>query len=206
MSRYQRDHTGQLRRQLAQLAARIMAEEELADFHLAKRKAASRMGVDVRKLLPSNVEIEAELRAYRALFQGEEHAAHLRRLREAAREAMRFFAAFRPLLVGPVLEGTAGERGVVSLHLYVDTPEALGLFLLEQGIPHELAEVSLRMAGGRRSFPAVHFMAGDVAMELVMLPAEGGRQPPLSPVDGRPMKRASLRQLEALLGTEPPSG
>ncbi len=187
-----------LRQQVAALAARIMVEDALSDFHQAKRKAAGRLGLDAGKLLPSNAEVEAELRAYQDLFcasRGEQ----LRKLREQARDAMRFFSGFRPLLVGPVLEGTAGEHSTVTLHVYVDTPEDVSLFLLEHDIPHDQGEVSLRVDDARRSFPVMRFLAGETPVELVVLPIAGGRQPPRSPVDGRPMKRANLRQLESLL-------
>ena len=50
-----------LRRALAQEAARIMAEHGIGDFLQAKRKAADRLGVNDVAVLPKNVEIEAAL-------------------------------------------------------------------------------------------------------------------------------------------------
>ena len=50
-----------LRRALAQEAARIMAEHGIEDFLQAKRKAADRLGVNDVAVLPKNVEIEAAL-------------------------------------------------------------------------------------------------------------------------------------------------
>ena len=47
-----------LRRALAQEAARIMAEHGIQDFRIAKRKAAERFGVTERRVLPRNTEIE----------------------------------------------------------------------------------------------------------------------------------------------------
>ena len=52
-----------LRRALAQEAARIMAEHGIEDFLQAKRKAADRLGVNDVAVLPKNVEIEEALRA-----------------------------------------------------------------------------------------------------------------------------------------------
>jgi len=64
-----------LRRALAQEAARIMAEHGVQDFLLAKRKAAERLGVtDVSAVLPKNREIEVALAEYQRLFGGESHA------------------------------------------------------------------------------------------------------------------------------------
>ena len=62
-----------LRRALAQEAARIMAEHGIEDFLQAKRKAADRLAVHEVSVLPSNVEIEAALRAHQRLFGGDSH-------------------------------------------------------------------------------------------------------------------------------------
>ena len=50
-----------LRRAIAQEAARIMAEHGIRDFYVAKRKAAERYGVFEGGLLPKNIEIEEAL-------------------------------------------------------------------------------------------------------------------------------------------------
>jgi DNA-binding NtrC family response regulator len=51
-----------LRRALAQEAARIMSEHGIRDFLTAKRKAAERFGVVDGAVLPRNTEIEDALR------------------------------------------------------------------------------------------------------------------------------------------------
>jgi hypothetical protein len=43
------------------------------------------------------------------------------------------------------------------------------------------------------------FVAGDVPIELTVFDYDGIREAPMSPVDGRPMRRGSLRDLEVLL-------
>src|SRR5215470_13191592 len=63
-----------LRRALAQEAARLMAEHGIRDFLVAKRKAAERLGVtDGGALLPKNSEIEEALAAHQRLFGGASH-------------------------------------------------------------------------------------------------------------------------------------
>ena len=56
------------RARIAAAAARLMAEDGIDDFALAKRKAAKQLGVEASQALPGNDEIEAELRAYLALY------------------------------------------------------------------------------------------------------------------------------------------
>lgn len=190
-----------LRVVIAQEAARTIAEEGVRDYQLAKRKAAARLGVrDLHGNLPSNSEIEAALEERQRLFGGSAHDASLDRLRRAARDAMRLFDAFEPRLVGPVLAGTATEHDAVQLHLFCDTPESVSIMLLERNIPHEEVERrSKRLSGEFAPVPGFRFLAGAVAVEVVVFDYDGLREPPASLIDGRPMRRASLREVEELL-------
>jgi hypothetical protein len=52
--------SGSLRREIAALAARMMAEDGISDFGFAKRKAARQLGAGPRDDLPTNSEIETE--------------------------------------------------------------------------------------------------------------------------------------------------
>src|SRR3954462_4105657 len=97
-----------MRARIRAQAARIMAEEGIDDFALAKRKAARQLGAPETEALPANEEIEAELRAYRALYQAEDHAQRIDELRHTALDAMRALERFSPYLTGAVLSGIAG--------------------------------------------------------------------------------------------------
>lgn len=202
MANRQRDDN-RLRTLIAQECARIMVEEGVKDFLVAKRKAVARLGVSSKALLPGNIEIEQALMEYQRLFKASQQPAQLRTLREAAVKAMRFFASFRPRLVGPVLAGTAGPYSEVNLHLFADTPEEVVLFLMEHNIPFETSERRFRVGSGEyASFPLFSFAAGEVNIDLVVFPREAERQAPRSPVDGRPMRRAHLMAVEGLLNEE----
>lgn len=194
-----------MRMRIAQEAARLMSEEGVQDFYVAKRKAAQHLGAPDTRNMPRNQEIELALLEYQRLFGGQQQSGHLRALRESAVEAMRFLAGFRPRLVGSVLSGTASLHADINLHLFADTPEEVSLFLLENNIPFKPGQKKLRI--GRESwveFPAYQFMAGDHPVELVVFPREGRREAPRSPVDGRPMQRARLEEVEALLAEAEP--
>jgi hypothetical protein len=190
-----------LRRALAQEAARIMAEHGIRDFLVAKRKAAERFGVtDGGAVLPKNSEIEEALAAYQRLFGGASHLQALHAQRSAALAAMRYFREFEPRLVGAVLSGTATEHSDVQLHLFADRAESVTLKLIDQGIPHEVTERRVRLNAERsRAFPGVRFEMDAQPIEATVFPPEGIRQAPVSPVDGRPMRRASALEVEALL-------
>ena len=190
-----------LRRALAQEAARIMAEHGIRDFLVAKRKAADRLGVvDGAALLPKNSEIESALAEYQRLFGGESHLTALTAQRRAALSAMRYLHEFSPRLVGAVLSGTATEHSGVQLHLFAERAESVSLKLLDHGIPHEVTEKRLRFDAEQvRAFPGVRFEMEEQSIEVTVFPPDGIRQAPVSPVDGRPMRRASTFEVEALL-------
>ncbi|MDQ3289627.1 MAG: hypothetical protein M3Q42_15540 [Pseudomonadota bacterium] len=193
--------TNERRLRLAQEAARLMAEGGFRDFHQAKRKAAERLGVSDDALLPRNSEIEEALREYQRLFQpGNMDAVHRRR--EAALQAMEFFAGFSPRLVGPVLDGTADARSPVALHLHTDDADAAQRFLEQHGIPAELRSRRVRLDRERSGdFPSWHFSADGIAFDITVLPHDVLRQAPLSVLDQKPVRRASVSQLRQMLTT-----
>jgi hypothetical protein len=189
-----------LRRALAQEAARIMAEHGIRDFLAAKRKAAERFGVTDSAVLPKNVEIETALAEYQRLFGGSAHVESLHAQRSAALVAMRRLLPFEPRLVGAVLSGTATEHAEVQLHLFADSPEAVAISLMDQGIRHEVTARRVRMNAERvLEYPGVRFEINEHPIEATVFPPNGIRQAPVSPVDGRPMRRADVSELEALL-------
>jgi hypothetical protein len=113
-----------LRLQLAEEAARLMAEHGIQDFALAKRKAADRLGVRASaSALPSNIQIQERLVERQRLFDPEEHGRRLEKLRLVATNVMGILDAFRPKLVGAVLEGTVTVSSPIELHVFSDAPE-----------------------------------------------------------------------------------
>ena len=188
----------QARQRIAHEAARLMVEHGIRDFHLAKRKAAEQLGADSRDL-PRNDEIERERDTYRRLFGGDEHPRRLDALRRHALEAMRLLDPFRPRLVGPVLSGAVDRHSEICLHLFSDPPEDVAVFLLENRIVHDQGEARVRFRAGEHArLPAFRFIAGGSPVELVVFSARVRRRVPLSPVDGRPMRRAKLAEVAAL--------
>jgi hypothetical protein len=201
MARRASPRNDHLRRALAVEAARIMAEHGIRDFLVAKRKAAERLGVAEAAALPRNTEIEAALAEYQRLFAAGTHAHTLARQRRSALQAMRWLAPFAPRLVGAVLSGTATAHADIQLHLFADRPENVALQLLDRGIAHEVIERRLRLDAERvRAYPGLRFAIDDGIIEAIVFQPDGIRQAPVSPVDGRPMRRADVVELQSLLG------
>ena len=188
------------RQRISVEAARIMAEEGVRDFQTAKRKAANRLGVDDAHDLPTNEEIERALQQHLQLFRGKALGHDVHRLRQLALDAMRFLADFEPRLVGSVLSGTVAPETEIQLHLRADTPDDVDLFLREHGIAFRMMERRVRFGGERQQLvPSYRFTADGVTVEVYVFRPQDMREAPLSPIDGRPMQRANVKDIEALL-------
>ena len=192
--------TRERRQRLAIEAARLMSEHGIRDYHQARHKAAQRLGIHDNASLPRNSEIEQALRDYQRLFFGDSQPQLLRAQREAAAHAMLFFQRFEPRLVGSVLEGIADGHSAVCLHLHTDDPESVPGFLVDHGIPAEASSRQLRIDRERvADAPVWLFCADDLPFDLTVLPHHALRQAPLDQLAERPMRRASLTALQALL-------
>ncbi len=199
--------TRERRHRLAHEAARLMAEGGIRDYHQAKLKAAARLGIHDDASLPRNTEIEDALREHQRLFAGAGHGEQLREKREAALRAMAFLHGFSPRLCGPVFDGTADQHSPVQLQLHTDEADAVQYFLEEHGVPAESRMRRLRLDRERTlDVPVWLFSAEGLTFDLAVLPFDALRQPPLSAVDEKPMRRASSAQLRALLAEQEMDG
>ena len=188
-----------IRQRIAAEAGRLLATHAADDSREAIRRAARLVGESGEQGWPTHEEVLAQQREYQRLFRSDSQPSALRRLRDAAVEAMSFLASFEPRLYGAVLDGSADERSPVRLQVFAEDPEGFAHFLAGQGWPVE--PFDLRVAVNREQsekFLAWRFTAGGVPFEIVALPPELLRQAPLD-ADGRPMARASLAQLRQQL-------
>jgi hypothetical protein len=197
-SRSRRDNN--LRKQLAYMAARLMAEEGVADYGTAKTKAARQAGLMDAMLLPDNQEIEEALREYQELYQKDEQPAQLRYLREVAVKVMREFDDFRPALVGSVLSGTAGMHSDVNLQLFTDDPKALTMFLVNKRYRFEEGSRRIRRGDHLDEVPQISLDVDDVIVTLTVLDRDDERTPLRTKAEsGDTPSRARLAEVEALL-------
>ncbi len=186
----------QIRASIAAAAARIMAEDGLDDFALAKRKAARQLGVQSAQVLPDNAEIEEALRQYLDLYQAEEQPKRVRALREEALRAMQMLSDFRPYLRGPVLKGTAGRFSAIDLQLFADDSKLVEIFLLNLKLPFEVVEP--RNQGARdRGIPVFRLNWEGVELNVAVHPLNDERV--TAHLAGHPRERASISNLRLLL-------
>jgi len=188
-----------MRARIAAAAARVMAEDGVEDFALAKRKAARQLGAEDTQSLPKNEEIEAELRAYQALYQGEEQRDRIQYLRERALEAMRLLSQFHPYLAGAVLTGTAGRYSDIDLQLFTDDSKEVGLFLLNHNIPYDISNLR-HFAGDRvRAVPVLKLEWQGVPVNLAIYTSKDERGTLKATLTGRSIERAGVHAVTQLL-------
>jgi hypothetical protein len=184
---------------IAAAAARIMAEEGIDDFALAKRKAARRLGAADSEALPANDEIEAELRDYLALYQADEHPERIGELRRAALEAMRALERFSPYLTGPVLAGLAGPYAQIELQLFPESSKEVELFLIDLGVAYEASD-ERRYTGDRARAAAVIMTEWQgVPLRLSVFDPRDERSALKTSPAGRVAARAGIAEVRALV-------
>jgi hypothetical protein len=181
------------RASIASAAARLMAEDGITDYHLAKKKAARQLGLTDHVAFPDNAEVEAELRAYRILYQGDDHEEMLAAMRQTALELLELLECFNPYLTGSVLDGTAGEHSRIDILLFADSAKEVEIFLLNRGIDVEHVEPR------NERVEAVLVMETEtVDANLVIMPPQLERVS-LKHRDGRQRERIRAGALRALL-------
>lgn len=141
-----RENSDHIRQMIAQQAARMMAEDGINDFAYAKKKAGKQLGVSEASVLPTNAEIEEEIRLYHNIYNADEQPLELVKLRKAALMTMQLFQRFNPHLTGSVLDGTAGKFSQTNIHLFADSAKDVEMFLLNLQIPFESSEKSYRVS------------------------------------------------------------
>jgi len=187
------------RARIAAAAARIMAEDGIDDFALAKRKAARQLGAAESQALPANDEIEAELRSYRALYQADEHEERIAELRRVALDAMRALERFNPYLTGPVLRGIAGRYAEIDLQLFPESAKEVEIFLLDRGIPYDTHE-GRRYSGDRAHAVTVLSLNWQGApLKLSVFDPRDERIALKTSQAGRVMERASISEVGMLI-------
>jgi len=187
------------RSRIAHLAARIMVEDGIEDYGLAKRKAARQAGIADTRQLPGNHEVEEALHTYQQIYHADEQRERLRELRVTALRAMREFAAFNPHLTGSVLSGSAGKYADINLQVFTDNAKVVEMFLMDRRIEYRTSEGTLYCGGERLSVPVFTLDYNGVGIEVAVLTPMELRVPLKTSPEGKAIERAKLSAVEALL-------
>jgi hypothetical protein len=203
-----KENLQQLRQLIAQSAARMMAEDGISDYAYAKKKAGRQIGAFDGDVLPSNAEIEEELKLYHSLFLSDEQPENLRDLRRNALFTMQLLKKFNPHLTGSVLDGSAGLGSETHIHLFADSLKDVEMFLLNQDIPFETNERSYRVMNdgkrdkkgdSRKKVPIFSLEMATGIIKISVFEVDEIRVATKRSADGSNAERADIQDVMALL-------
>lgn len=125
--------------EIAAAAARLVVDEGM-EYAQAKRKALRSLGLGNARpsQLPSNEQLEDQVREHIAIFCADTQPAELLALRELALVWMDRLAEFRPHLSGAVWRGTATRLSAIHLDLYCDDAKSAELALINHGVDYDV--------------------------------------------------------------------
>ncbi len=185
-----------------------MAEEGISDFAYAKKKAGRQFDTVDNLALPSNAEIEAELKLYNQLFLSEAQPENLHTLRKNALFTMQLLERFNPHLTGAVLDGTAGLGSETHIHLFADSLKEVEMFLLNQGVPFNTNEKSYRLsndgkrdkkASARKKVPVFSLETDAGEIKLSVFDVDEIRVATKRAADGSNAERATISEVMDLV-------
>ena len=200
-----REATGrqrQLREQIARHAARLIVEDGLDDWGLAKRKAARALGLADARSLPTNSELEAAVLDHQRIFDEEGQREALAWLRAQVLDLMQQFERFDPQVTGPVLSGAIGRYPTIHLHMFTDDEKALEFRLLDEGIPYHASQQRLFIGGVPGSVPSFELNVDGTDVQILQFSRADRHQPVRLTAEGRTLERAGRASLVARIDRE----
>ncbi|MEL6345292.1 MAG: hypothetical protein AAFV53_19455 [Myxococcota bacterium] len=203
----------QLRRRIAQEAARLMYREGVKQYFDAKRIAARRLcgRSGAKRLafrphdLPSNGEIREEVLALAALAEGASRPLRLFAMRAVAVQVMEALDGFTPRLIGSVSTGHVRRGSDIDLHVFTDVEDALTGRLHALSWSYTLDRVAIQRGGVIREFTHVYLDRG-FPVELSVYPRRDLRFTTRSSTDGKPIVRLSVATLRDRMASSDPLG
>lgn len=192
--------SSKLRRQICYEAARAMYFRHESEYYRAKMKAAKRIckGWVKPADLPSNAEIRDEIQSFARLHEGSQRTDNLQQMRLVALRIMRLLDRFRPRLIGSTLTGHIRQGSDIDIHVFSESIEAITMALDEQLLFYDVERKRVRKDGEERIYTHIH-LKDTFPIELTVYTPNFVNHVFKSSITGKPIERASLSQLEALL-------
>jgi len=189
-----------LRRQIVFEAARLMYSRHETEYYRAKMKAARKVchGWIKPSDLPSNQEIRSEVQRFAVLYEGDQRDDRLLEMRIEALRIMRLLKSWRPRLIGSTLTGFVRQGSDIDIHVFTSSLEAVTGVLDQEGMTYDVERKFVRR--WNRQFVHVHIQ-DRFPVELTLYPPAESHVVQRSSITGKSMERASVAELEKLLGS-----
>lgn len=182
-----------------------MYQGQESEYYQAKQKAAKRLcrGWTKPSDLPSNREIRDEVQILARLNEGPRRTDNLREMRFLALHYMQLLEVFRPRLIGSVLTGFIRSGSDIDLHVFSDSVESIAAILDDCGLSYAVERKLVTKNQEQRIY--THIQVQDRwPVELTVYPSSQIKTVFKSSITGKPIERASISQLHALLESEYP--
>lgn len=164
---------------IAETAARIMHEQCLQDYGLAKRKALEALSLPLQSTLPENRLINQALQKRLTRFATDADRAWQQQIKQAALNASEFLAHFNHAFGGSLAFNAIKQEDRLEILLYHDQTEALLWHLQDHSIPYREQERILRISRNQeQNYPCFSFVAGEVPVSITVFPDSRPRPRP----------------------------
>ncbi len=202
---HERMANAKLRQAIALEAARLMYERTESEYYTAKRKAAKRLcrGSLKPEDLPSNAEIREQIQVFARIHEGDQRTENLKEMRLEALKLMRLLRAFRPRLIGSVMTGHVRKGSDIDIHVFTDSPGLISDLLESEGYQFDVERKQIVKFAETRVFTHIHIYER-FNFELTVYAEDKAHYVFKSSITGKPIERASIRELEELLQEEYP--
>lgn len=183
-----------------------MFDRRESEYYRAKMKAAKQVckGWVKPADLPSNAEIRDEVQNLSRMLDGDlEVTQKLLDMRIAALHMMNLLVDYRPRLIGSVMTGHIRRGSDIDLHLFVDNLAAVTGVLDQNNYHYDTQRKEITKHGETNVYRHVH-VQDEFPFELTVYPSNKAHFVFKSSITGKPIERASIAELRALLEKEYP--
>ena len=187
-----------IRRKIAEEAARLIYNRIYSEYKQAKEAAARSLGVNT---IPSNYEVAIELDLLSDRIESTEKQKRLIKLREKALSLMKILKDYSPKLTGSVWRGTARKNSDIDINIYAEDLKTIIKILQDAGYELHVEEVIAVHKG--RSIRATHIHIVSLDAEIIIRPLEEKLVVNRCEIYGDPKKGLSLEELEKTLKNDP---
>lgn len=186
--------------QIAHIAAKILADEGINDYLLAKQRAVQRLHLPENSALPKNAVVHQCLASHLEIFDKNGLAKRQVKFRRLAIQIMEMLEAFQPLVVGSIVDGVITKTSRLQIHVFAPTAEDVAVVLIDQNIPYELTEQKICFSPKKtETKPAYNFLMGNTPANICVFAEKEWRITPIDPIYGKSTNRLNKISVENLL-------
>ena len=184
------------RQQICELAARIIHEDGIRDYHKAKLRACETLHLKSNTFLPTNEEIELTLQQRLSLFSTNQSDHFDNSQINVSKDMLEVLMDFQARLTGNLVNGISLEKAPVEIHVFSSSAELIIDELNWRGIANHLIEKRYRYNNNEYAHvPLVICQLDQHDIEISVFKEKELHRSPVCPTNGRTYKRLSLKQL-----------